>query len=434
MPGLQLQPRRPLPRAARQRARHALGSLVRGHPVRRRRLGLDGGGAGEARRELLRGSSTTSTRPTRSARRPASRPIDFHIAVTTTSVFWNPEFASSFSYTCQAGVCRNSSGTALVGEDGQPVDLQPRGERPRRSGAPRAASPAAARIEHTYDFSFCTGQGSPAGVAVDGDPYPRGDFVSWSGEPARPPLRQGAVRARAKNRQGFTRQQLIDWFVGAGTARRKRHRRAPAAPARSRRSRRRGSRSRRRSTGGRRTRTPSPGRRRRTPAASAAQADWPRQNSKLVLVFVGDEDDCSSPDDPSGGIVMRADLDRRRRLRARLRVDGGDEEEAVPGRASSWTTSRASAGPLGAAFIFPAAQTSCSGTTCTPGLCCQEDCPTASVCTQSIEAGTSAAPRRPGTGSSTRRTSLPQQGRRRRHRLRLRLELRHAARRRSPRS
>jgi len=42
--------------------------------------------------------------------------------------------------------------------------------------------------------------------------------------------------------------------------------------------------------------------------------------------------------------------------------------------------------PLGAAFIFPAAQTSCSGTTCTAGLCCQEDCPGHSnVCIQGTD-------------------------------------------------
>ena len=42
--------------------------------------------------------------------------------------------------------------------------------------------------------------------------------------------------------------------------------------------------------------------------------------------------------------------------------------------------------PLGAAFIFPAAQTSCSGTSCTAGLCCQTDCPNhANVCIQGTD-------------------------------------------------
>jgi hypothetical protein len=38
--------------------------------------------------------------------------------------------------------------------------------------------------------------------------------------------------------------------------------------------------------------------------APGASAVWPTPNAKLVVVYVGDEDDCSSPKDPSGGVVL----------------------------------------------------------------------------------------------------------------------------------
>jgi hypothetical protein len=44
--------------------------------------------------------------------------------------------------------------------------------------------------------------------------------------------------------------------------------------------------------------------------------------------------------------------------------------------------------PLGAAYIVPAAQTACSGTSCTAGVCCATDCPgTIGVCTQNSTCG-----------------------------------------------
>jgi hypothetical protein len=313
-------------------------------------------------------------------------PIDFHIAVTTSSVFWNPEFASSFSYTCQAGVCRNSSGTALVGEDGQPVTCSREGN----VLADQAAASGVAgcgRIEHTYDFSFCTSQGSPTGVAVDGDPYPRGDFVSSSGNPRVLHFDKELYDpAKGKNRQGFTREQLIDWFVGSasvggnvivGTCGSGQEQGLQAARLAV-----------QKALGGQQKDTfnlagqaawdP-------TTRTASATADWPREGSKLVLVFVGDEDDCSSPDDASGGIVMRADpTGADACVRDWESTDGTRKKQFPVGEFVDYFASLGR--PLGAAFIFPAAQTSCSGTTCTAGLCCQTDCPGhASVCIQGTD-------------------------------------------------
>jgi hypothetical protein len=300
--------------------------------------------------------------------------IDFHIAVTSSSVFWNPEFGSSFAYTCQAGVCRNSSGAALLGEDGQPVTCSREGNvLADQSDASGVAG--CGRIERSYDFSFCTSQGSPTGVAVDGDPYPQGDFVSWNANPRVLHFDKELYGPTAKNRQGFTSAQLIDFFVGGatsggnvivGTCGSGQEQGLQAARLAV-----------QKALDGRQKDTftiagqaawdP-------TNRVASAQAEWPRENSKLVLVFVGDEDDCSSPDDASGGIVMRADpTGADACVRDWESTDATRKKQFAVGEFVDYFANLGR--PLGAAFIFPAAQTSCSGTTCTAGLCCQEDCP-----------------------------------------------------------
>ena len=255
---------------------------------------------------------------------------------------------------------------------------------------------------------------------MDGAPYPQGDFVSWQREPARPPLRQGAVRPAREEPPGLhapAAHRLVRRAArrSAGTSSS-----APAAPARSRRSRRRGSPSRRRSADSRRTRTTSPDRRRGT----------------------------RRPASPPHGRLAAAELEARARLRGRrgrLLLPGRRERRDRHARRSrpaptpacvtaSRRTGRrrsssrstefvdyfASLGrPLGAAFIFPAAQTSCSGTTCTAGLCCQTDCPGR----ERLHPEHRGQLRRPGARAPARRgrERAPQQGRRRHHRLDLRL-------------
>jgi hypothetical protein len=110
---------------------------------------------------------------------------------------------------------------------------------------------------------------------------------------------------------------------------------------------------------------------------AGSAADWlaPGSSSKLVLVFVGDEDDCSSPQDPSGGVVMLAEptgADACTRD-ATTNPPLGHKQYAVDAFADFFM---GLGRPVGAAFIFPAAQTSCSGDACTagPGVCCATDC------------------------------------------------------------
>jgi hypothetical protein len=85
---------------------------------------------------------------------------------------------------------------------------------------------------------------------------------------------------------------------------------------------------------------------------------------------VGDEDDCSSPQDPSGGVVMlgeRPDMDACSRD-ATAPAPLGGKQFPVPDFVSFFT---GLGRPVAAAFILPAAQTTCSLATCTTaGRCC----------------------------------------------------------------
>ncbi|ABS25732.1 vWA domain-containing protein [Anaeromyxobacter sp. Fw109-5] len=332
-------------------------------------------------------------------------PIDFHIAVTTTSVYWNANFASSFAYTCQAGVCRNSAGEALLDTGNQPVTCDRVGSVLPDQANTSGVAGCGSTFDRSYDFTGCAqANGVPiaevppavAGVAAHLAAYPRGDFVSWNGNPRVLHFDKELYGPTGRNRQGFTREQLINFFVGSGTnggnivvgtcgsgeeqalqAARLALQKAldgkqkdtytiagqPAWDA--------------------------------TTRTASATAEWPRPNSKLVIAFVGDEDDCSSPDDASAGIVMRADdTGADACVRDWQSTDPARKKQFPVGELVDYLAGLGR--QLGAAFIFPAEQTSCSGTSCTPGLCCQENCPTAGVCTQSINPANYCGAQAPG--------------------------------------
>jgi hypothetical protein len=345
-------------------------------------------------------------------------PFDFHLAVTSTSVFWNYTTGTVCSSTCPGAAgslvccqgtaprkapkaCTSNADCAAPSTCNNQCN-QLKGENyccdPSTHVPPLTeiipcsnAGAECGTFERHFNFTGCGS--SETGNAVDQWPYPQGDFVSWtSGATANPrvlhfdkQLYSGG--AGAKNAQGFTRQDLIAFFSG-GTL-------TSGATVR----------------GNVITGTCGSGEEQGFSAArlalekavanlqkdtydlagapkwdsvnrvATAGADWLHPNSKLVLVFVGDEDDCSSPPDPAGGIVMQG-----------LDVPGSDACTRDPTTAAptgqklydvvtrfvDYFTSLGR--PVGAAFIESAAQTSCSGDQCTPGTCCQLNCPTAGVC------------------------------------------------------
>jgi hypothetical protein len=113
-----------------------------------------------------------------------------------------------------------------------------------------------------------------------------------------------------------------------------------------------------------------------TQLPGSAPARWPNENSKIVLVFVGDEDDCSSPQDPSGGVVMLSGQGPAVDACSRDGVATTDPaEQAIRNKqfpVSDFVSYFTNLGrPVAAGFILPAAQNSCTLDSCsTSGLCC----------------------------------------------------------------
>jgi hypothetical protein len=402
-------------------------------------------------------------------------PIDFHVAVTTTSIFWN--YAAG---TCSS-TCGSASGQLVCCAGTTPV------VRPKTCSGSGAACPGGATcsntcdgfkgeyrccnaadgsmnlsateplacglagaqcgdIQHNYDFSTCGGAGTTnGGVAADGYPYPRGDFVGWNGNPRvlhfdktlYPAAQQcsaavacasgqacvaGVCRTSCSasapcaanftcvsgaciptNAQGFTSDQLVASFVGGtgvggasvggnvivGTCGSGEEQALQA-----------GRLAVQKAVAGQQKDTyDATGKAtwNATDRSATASASWLHDKSKLALVFIGDEDDCSSPDDSARGVVMISNA----------QIPGTPGNDACTADSSSPNPKQfavqeivdyfAGLGrPLGAAFIASAAQTVCGrdlvsgeqllscapyASQCTPGVCLQENCPTAGVCT-----------------------------------------------------
>jgi hypothetical protein len=112
--------------------------------------------------------------------------------------------------------------------------------------------------------------------------------------------------------------------------------------------------------------------------ALTTPAVWPTPNAKLVVVYVGDEDDCSSPKDPSGGVVL---LDNDT-AGADACVRDASETAPLGGKQygiSKFVNYLTGLGrPLGAAFIVSANMSgndsSCSNDSCVAGVCCDRPC------------------------------------------------------------
>jgi hypothetical protein len=338
-------------------------------------------------------------------------PIDFHIAVTTSSVYWNFETGT----TCRSN-CPGAGSQRVCCDAGGPVRRPKRCTSDSQCTVPGTACrlncsrlqgefyccdpddgsipPAAltelvtcsregimcGTLETHYDFQGCSNNISP-----NEWPYPRGEFVSFSAVPGGPgatlpnprvlhfdkELYPNPPNPAATNKQGYTSAELVAWFkenIRVGTcgsgqeqalqaarlaiqkafARQQKDTRAPSgAPAA--------------------TAWTAP-----TPTAlngASASARWPNPNAKLVVVFVGDEDDCSSPLDPSGGVVM---LSEPPNADACSRDAGaapplGGKQLPVSDFVSYFT---GLGRPVAAAFILPAAQNSCTLATCTTGGLC----------------------------------------------------------------
>jgi len=346
------------------------------------------------------------------------QPIDFHIAVTTTSIFFNYGRGETCRNDCAGAVgqnvccqttnaplrqprsCAAGPGVCAAGTEcrtdcnglkGDPYCCIPTTLVPPVSDVVACTTLGArcGTMQQHYDFQGC--DPGEEGIAVRDWPYARGDFVSWTdavGGTANPRVlhfdkQLYQAGGGGVNRQSFTQAQLQQFFVGGGavngnvivgTCGSGEEQALEAARLAV-----------QKAIDGQQHDTYSiAGAQTWTPATRTAgsAAEWPHENAKLVLVFVGDEDDCSSPVDASDGVVWLPGEDTC--------VDSSQGELGKQYRVTEIVDYFFGLGrPLGAAFIFPAAQTQCSGAECTVGgLCCATDCPgTIGVCTNNAVCG-----------------------------------------------
>jgi hypothetical protein len=232
-------------------------------------------------------------------------PIDFHIAITTTSLYEN--FADVSPYSCQTACtglagswccdgahapqrvpkeCATGGGCAAgnacridcAGFQGIPVccsaDAQTVETAPVACDAPG---------QRCGDFKVQFVRNPPRcvqGVGSPGGPYAHGNFVSAAGNPRvlhfdKALFSKGDAAAVQALATDFTENVRVG-SCGSGQEQALQAARAALDKAMA--------------------------GQQREPDGSKAQ--WPHPGSKLILVFVGDEDDCSSPEDPWKGIIL----------------------------------------------------------------------------------------------------------------------------------
>jgi hypothetical protein len=324
-------------------------------------------------------------------------PIDFHLAVTTTSVFTNNATNNA--------TCRNDCPTAV----GQNLCCEVSGTPPVPVRPMRTAKTCTATSECTSGATCsdacpgflgekiccngatieqapvaCTSLGSacgkldkhyrvdPAncapGVAVNGALYPHGAFVGFGTNPrvihfdkelypaATDPQNPACAAGTVCNKQGYTAAQLETWFkqnVVAGTC---------------------GSGQEQGLQAGRLAvqKALAKAQPDNKPDGTAIAADWPHDDSKLVLVFLGDEDDCSSPEDPVGGIIMTSFNPGADSCVADAGLPDGTGKHFAVSQIVDYFSGLGR--PLGAAFIVSANSETCEDQSCVPGQCCDYAC------------------------------------------------------------
>jgi hypothetical protein len=361
-------------------------------------------------------------------------PIDFHLAVTTTSIFQNAPAANT---TCRSDCPGATSGSLVCCETSsttgaplQPMKVAKRCDATSQCGSglecrtdcagllgenvccdpttkaaplsePVACATAGAEcgnLSTHFQFDALCAPGN----ATDGGYYPHGAFVGFSDNPrvlhfdkelygwdgasksyvttratSLPPCSDGSAVC---NRQGYTAAQLKAWFASkntsgqwqgnviAGTCGSGEEQALQA-----------GKLAVQKAVAGQQVDTRSA-----SGAAVASPAAWLHDNSKLVVVFVGDEDDCSNPQDASAGIILTgaagadscvADASLPADQRKQYAVADMVNYFAGLGR------------PMGAAFIVSTAQTACQDEACTAGQCCDYACTGGSTCRSAVCGG-----------------------------------------------
>jgi hypothetical protein len=341
-------------------------------------------------------------------------PIDFHLAVTTTSVFHNEPVGASCRSDCPNAsgtgpVCCTMSGTTPTGplrtvqRCGPGITCQSGACRPdcRNFVGESVCCDETTLVPATTQEISCSAVGEPCGdlrthyrfpgsctagssTGQDQRPYPQGSFVGYSDRPRVIHFDKELYECDAppctENLQGYTSAELQDHFrqnVIVGTCGSGQEQALEAAR-----------RALQKASDERQFETMI---RKDQPAPPNTPARWlQNRNSKLVLVFVGDEDDCSSEQDANRGIVLSGPPGADTCVADAAKPQDQQKQFSVESMVDSIVT-LAAGRPLGAAFIVSAraaGQDVCEDATCVPDICCDTACTgSASVCTTNVCGG-----------------------------------------------
>jgi hypothetical protein len=119
--------------------------------------------------------------------------------------------------------------------------------------------------------------------------------------------------------------------------------------------------------------------------------EWPHSKSKLVTVWVGDEDDCSTPESATAGVIMsRPPTPSDPNPPEACVADGGlplDQQKRYPlGDFSAFLSGLGR--PLASGFIVSAIGNTCVDAACQPGLCVDPSCTSGPLMCGGQSAGT----------------------------------------------
>jgi len=195
--------------------------------------------------------------------------LDFHIAVTTSSIFVH-----------QPGLCQGSPLACNI--IGQCVPPQTTSCIPASYiSATSTCSTSAQSCGGIVDRFYNVGNNCSAGVAVNGADYPGGAFVAASGNPKVLHFTKGLDWANWSTDAvigALMAQFSQNIKVGSCGSGQEQHLEAGRLAIQ-------------KALAGTQT---------------AAAGEWPHASSKLVAVFVANEDDCSTPKDPARALVMQS--------------------------------------------------------------------------------------------------------------------------------
>ena len=100
--------------------------------------------------------------------------------------------------------------------------------------------------------------------------------------------------------------------------------------------------------------------------------EWPHAKSKLVTVWVGDEDDCSTPESATAGVIMSAPNATTEACQADGSLPPAEQKRYPLDDFSGFLSSLGR--PLATGFIVSATGNSCEDASCQAGLCIDASC------------------------------------------------------------